>query len=317
MSDFCRTFNLISRERLRNILNIIEQSPAGKNILFVLKELLKNNAIIKSICFQSHNEIDGAKQWLACYYSEPKEELFKIKSFFNSELLINYHQNIKNPEWWHHFNADNIENFVNELKQYADFSSKTALISKTNKYDFDYTMAQKTKKLCVNINENPLFFERFVFDGENIIIQDIRQMLKSKEALEAYLVAHELVHCIQFLSNENNVMKGKEDKDWKDFFQTDRMHPIYNALHGKYSDKEIYNAFKNLFTNVEEARNLLGFVPEGSSIPIGEFFLFNEQEKFLLPTYLTEDRKLTDIEKAVLNTIAKELNVHLQNVVTT
>lgn len=325
--------NLISFERLKNILNTIEKSNAGRNILVVLKKLLGPNPE-KKICFASLNALLEAKNNIYALYNgddqtfrnafdgntchkgfikmfeiikKPHSESIDWKRFLMSEVLLSDFDNM-----------EELGNFL-ESKKLISSDDIEAIKEKYNIEKINYGFSGNNN-YCININEEITKLERFVFDGEKIIAENLQEMLGSKEALEAYIIAHELVHLISFITFEkaSNLNPTTETwstrKDnWGAFFKTPKMNPIYEELQKKYQDNEISQAFKNLFFNVEEARNLLGFVPENrQDLPeVGEFFLFNEKEKFLLPTYLTEVRELTDIEKTVLNTISEKLGVSL------
>lgn len=288
--ELSKHFKGIDQTRLKGIFNNIEKTKAGRDILMTLKALLREDPNKRKIEFKIETQ---------------RSLVEKTKDLLGNQSINN-------------------EGDAKVAIGTMDLNTKAVFIGTVNKYAMDAT----TNPITVSINEEFLYHERFVFDGEKIVAINLEEMLGSKEAAEAYLVAHELVHCIQFLSNENNVMYKATNEDWNAFFQTDKMKPIYDkifefikkeGLNKEDLDKKIYDTFKALFENVEEARNLLGFVPENrQDLPeVGEFFLFNEKEKFLLPTYLTKVKELTEIEKTVLNTIAEELNVHLQNVSTT
>ena len=274
----------IDETRLKGIFNNIEKTKAGRDILMTLKALLREDPNKRKIEFKIETQ---------------RSLVEKTKDLLGNQSINN-------------------EGDAKVAIGTMDLNTKAVFIGTVNKYAMDAT----TNPITVSINEEFLYHERFVFDGEKIVAINLEEMLGSKEAAEAYLVAHELVHCIQFLSNENNVMYKATNEDWNAFFQTDKMKPIYNkifesikkeGLNKEELVEKICNAFNVLFTNVEEARNLLGFVPDGLEQPVGEFFLFNEKEKFLLPTYLTEVKNLEGIEKTVLNTIAKGLYIELQN----
>lgn len=336
--------NLINRERLRNILNIIEQSPAGRNVLIVLKNLLGNTPN-KRIFFAETDMValgraNFSKILEDC--STSLSELGCVPGLWSQEeltsILFNRGENVKELLLSKIESLDmemllkilktlnEIYSHVNGVSQRDIDNIKICLENLCN-YSFDPNNTQDA--YILNISTEVIPIERLVFDGEKIITKNMEEILGSKKALEAYIITHELVHLISYITFEEAVRQNSgiekwndRKKNWEKFLLSPRMANIYkNLKKGKIFTREkilkekIYNAFTNLFTNVEEARNLLGFVPEGSSIPIGEFFLFNEQEKYLLPTYLTEVKELTDIEKDVLNTIAnaKGFEISLQN----
>ena len=339
--------NLISFERLKNILNTIEQSPAGRNILIVLKNLLGDNHKEKQICFLNLDALFNAKNEVCTLYKNEynnDDQTFRNafdgnachKSFIKMmEVIINPHPK---PMDWKSFlmsevllsdfkNIEEIRSFLESKKLISsdDIEAiKTKYDARKENYGFSIPLTECNGCYCININEEIPTLERFVFDGKEIVAKNLEEMLGSKKAAEAYIIAHELVHLISFItfekdSNSNTTTDtwSIRKDNWDNFFNTLKMQPIYNALKEKYSEDTIRKAFKVLFENVEEARNLLGFVPENRlDLPaVGEFFLFNEQEKFLLPTYLTEVRELTNIEKDVLKTIAnaKGFEISLQN----
>ncbi|MDR2397099.1 MAG: hypothetical protein LBD69_04600 [Puniceicoccales bacterium] len=127
-------------------------------------------------------------------------------------------------------------------------------------------------------NPPPTAETRSVFDGTEIKEQTITRTFLNGRNLEAYLISHELAHVVSFLSSgiTNKDEWNARKQNWAEFFQEDRMQPIYNTLHdGGWSDENIHNSFKKLFTNTEEARNLLGVIPgKNKGEYIGEFYLF-------------------------------------------
>ncbi len=317
------TNQLISRERLKRYLNIIETTDAGRNILTTLKILMNG----KKICIvesDTASEVRNLLKKKLKYISDSNVSLKFLQNIPNlltsSEKIILFFQ----PEKIYYYLLQKIDTLDKEtlmvivesfIKSGDDELIDIGMILKDNSQVYEF----KFEENIILINQDLLAKERLAFDGENIVSIDLERMLGSKEAVEAYFFAHELVHYIQFLSNENNIMGGKEDKDWESFLQTPRMKNIYDALKEKYSEEEIYKAFKVLFQNVEEARNLLGFVPDGLEQQVGEFFWFNKKNNYCLPVYLDMDglsKAQKDTCKTVLKTIAnaEEFKISLQNV---
>ena len=203
--ELSKHFKGIDETRLKGIFNNIEKTKAGRDILMTLKALLGEDPNKRKIEFKIETQ---------------RSLVEKTKDLLGNQSINN-------------------EGDAKVAIGTMDLNTKAVFIGTVNKYAMDAT----TNPITVSINEEFLYHERFVFDGEKIVAINLEEMLGSKEAAEAYLVAHELVHCIQFLSNENNVMYKATNEDWKVFFQADRMQPIYNELKANYLDENICKAF--------------------------------------------------------------------------
>ncbi|MDR2769736.1 MAG: hypothetical protein LBB19_04290 [Puniceicoccales bacterium] len=151
---------------------------------------------------------------------------------------------------------------------------------------------------------------RLVFNGQTLTTSsDIAPNNITKET-------HKLAHVVSFLSSgiASSQDWDARKQDWAKFFKESRMEPIYIALQNENrSIDEIHDSFKKLFTNTEEARNLLGVIPgKNEGEYIGEFYFFNEHNNYELLTYLDHNVALTDCDKAVLNAIAVGFSITFQ-----
>lgn len=176
-------------------------------------------------------------------------------------------------------------------------------------FESEFTLRPNNETIYITIkNESPKSVDRFVFDGQKVVSYSLKFSNP-----ESYLISHELAHVVSFLESGSKTREEWDSRKdgWTIFLQTDRMKPINEALQNKGLDQDVINsAFRNLFSNTEEARNLLGFESNGKQL--GEYFFFNKESNFVLPTYLSEERELTSDEITVLKTIGEKLGIQFQ-----
>lgn len=269
----------IGKDRLIGILNKIVETEAGYNILKALKTELDKipGDRRRKIALQLNDE------------NSEKDKYLKDCNF--------------NPEG---MTKDEKEAELKKLN-YVDLGIK-------NFYAFDSARAIQypQQPLIININKNLISEERYIFDGNKIITHEF----PANEKSEAYFIAHELTHVVSFLNFIADSPGGDWDKrkdvdaDWTDFFkETERMQEIYHGLLlDGFTPKQIIEEFKNLFSNTEETRNVLGLVKgtvDGQETLIGEGAMFREQNgNTCIVTYLVGLKQpQTDVEKAVLKNI--------------
>lgn len=191
-------------------------------------------------------------------------------------------------------------------------NSDRDLMELNDDYGFksEFTLRPNNETIYITIkNESPKSVDRFVFDGQKVVSYSIKP-----NNPESYFISHELAHVVSFLESGSKTLEEWNDRKdgWATFLQTDRMKPINDALLKKgLNQDKINSAFKNLFSNTEEVRNLLGFESNGGRF-IGEYFFFNKESNFVLPTYLSKGKDLTPNEITVLKTIGENLGIQFQ-----
>lgn len=230
------------------------------------------------------------------------------------------------------------EQLLNALKTVLKNKDKTLSFVYGPEYAFQSEEAirgQDGKELKITIPKEPEnIIKRFVFDGQKLVEHSI----ENRDS-ESYMISHELVHVISFL--ESDVMSApnpqrawnKRRTDWDSFLSTPRMKPIYDKVLKKLDShwllnmvfkrdneplkNQIKEAFITLFENTEDARNVLGYATETDKSLIGEYCFFNEGNKTLLPVYREPmlhgaGRQLNEVEKTLLEVMAKEFGINLQ-----
>jgi hypothetical protein len=259
--------------------------------------------------------------------------------------FANGQHNIALPQDWEFIPQAEVAQILNNIQSHGPHGQNVlqALVQKLDEHQIQIALIKYSDNAPEDIrnynnnyafkseaalgNTNPIYVaikspppeaeKRFVFDGTEIKEQIITSRFLNNKNLEAYLISHELAHVVSFLSSgitDANAWNTRK-QNWSEFLKESRMKPIYNALHDQgLSDQDIHDSFQRLFTNTEEARNLLGVIPgQNEGEYIGEFYLFNEHNNYELLTYLDKDTPLTDCDRAVLNAIAAEFHIAFQS----
>jgi len=162
-------------------------------------------------------------------------------------------------------------------------------------YAFQSSSTLNTGNILISIKESPpTEIKGFIFDGiqiQNKLVECINN--------EAYLIAHELVHVLSFLTlaaNERNIdFWNTRKNDWNGFLETQRMQEIKQILEKNFTPEQINKCFEKFFEDTEEARNLLGFEINGSLY--GEYCFFTKKKPYYLQTYLKQLIDLSPEEK--------------------